>query len=221
MSAGSAIEARCSPESVSARTILVTAFEPFGGETINASWEAARAIEGWRCGVAVVTARQLPCAYGACVGEFVEAFERLRPSVVVMTGQAAARSMVCVERTARLRAGVTARDNRGALGPTASAGKAQLQTTAPVGDMVLAIREAGVAVRVSTDAGDYVCNHLYYGALHHLAHASPTTPAIFIHLPATPEQSGGGPCVRRLATRDAMRALQAGILTLSDQNGMS
>ena len=205
---------------MSARTILVTAFEPFGGETINASWEAARAIEGWRCGGAVVSTRQLPCAYGACVGEFVKAFERLRPSVVVMTGQAAARGMVCIERTARLGASAAARDNRGALGPVASAGTARLQTTASVGAVVRVIREAGVPVRVSTDAGDYVCNHLYYGALHHLAHASPATPAIFIHLPATPEQSAAGTGVRRLATVDALRALQAGILALSDQSGM-
>jgi pyroglutamyl-peptidase len=201
------------------RTVLVTAFEPFGGEMINASWEAARAIDGWRCGVAVVTARQLPCAYGACVSEFIEAFERLGPSVVVMTGQAAARSMVCVERTARLGANATTRDNRGALGPVVPAGKAQLQTKAPAGAVARAIREAGVAARVSTDAGDYVCNHLYYGALHYLAQASPTTPAIFLHLPATPEQSAARTGVRRLATTDAIRALQAGILALLRQSG--
>jgi len=27
---------------MSGRTVLVTGFEPFGGETINASWESAR-----------------------------------------------------------------------------------------------------------------------------------------------------------------------------------
>ena len=202
------------------RTILVTAFEPFGGETVNASWEAAQRLDRWRCGEAVVAARKLPCAYEACVAEFVEAFENLRPSVVLMTGQAAARGLICVERTARRGASPTARDNRGALGPASSAGPARLQTRAAVGAVARAIREAGVAVRVSADAGDYVCNHLYYGALRYLVGASPTTPAIFIHLPATPEQSAAGTGVRRLATRDAVRALQAGIVALSGPRGM-
>ncbi len=193
----------------------MTAFEPFGGEAVNASWEAVRRLEDWRCGEAVVAARQLPCVYGACVSAFVEAFERSSPSLVVMTGQAAARGMVCVERTARLGASTTARDNRGALGPNAPAGMTRLQTTAPVGGVARAIRNAGVAVRVSTDAGDYVCNHLYYGALHHLGGASPTTPAIFLHLPATPEQSVAGSRIGRLATTDAIRALQAAIVALS------
>ena len=49
--------------SSAARTILVTGFEPFGGETVNASWEAARRLEGWRQGGAVAAARLLPCAY--------------------------------------------------------------------------------------------------------------------------------------------------------------
>jgi pyroglutamyl-peptidase len=205
---------------MSLHAVLVTAFEPFGGETVNASWEAARRIDGWRCGEAVVTARKLSCAYGICVSEFVETFERLRPSIVLMTGQAASRGMICVERVARLETSATARDNRGALGCAALAGPVRLQTAAPAYAVARAIRETCAPVRVSADAGDYVCNHLYYGALHYLAGASPTTAAIFIHLPATPEQSSARASVRRLATTEAIRALQAGILALSRQTGV-
>ncbi|HTR14044.1 MAG TPA: hypothetical protein VMI72_12530, partial [Roseiarcus sp.] len=73
------------------RTILVTGFEPFGGETVNASWEAARALDGWRSGDLVANARMLPCVYDACVAEFAEAFARLKPHAVLLTGQAARR----------------------------------------------------------------------------------------------------------------------------------
>lgn len=82
-----------------------------------------------------------------------------------MTGQAAARGLVPVERVAHPETNAIARDNRGALGPAASVGAVRIETATPVGDVARAIREAGFAIRVSVDAGDYVCNHLYYRAL--------------------------------------------------------
>ncbi len=212
MCADSATGARSSPEPKGARTALVTAFEPFGGETVNASEEAAKRIHGWRSGDAVVVTRVLSCAYEVCVAEFLEAFERLRPSVVLMTGQAARRRLICVERFARSRVSATAIDNLGALG-VAAEGPVRLE--AKGADAVArAIRDAGVPVRVSMNAGDYVCNHLYYRVLRHLAGATTTVPAIFIHLPATPAQPPTATGRRPLATLYAARALQAGVQAL-------
>ena len=197
------------------RTVLVTGFEPFGGETVNASWEAARAIDGWRCGEAVAVAIRLPCAYEACVRDFLEAFERLRPGAVLMSGQAARRAVVCVESVARNRSSVAAPDNRGVIrAPTASDGPAEIETTAHARAVVRAIREAGLAARVSTNAGGYVCHHLYYGALNFLRQQAAATPAIFVHLPATPEQSPRRASRRRLATADGASALKAAIAAM-------
>ncbi len=198
------------------RTVLVTGFEPFGGEAVNASWEAARTIDGWRCGEALAVSVRLSCAYDACVAEFVEAFERLRPEAVLMTGQAARRAVVCVESVARNRSNASAPDNRGAVcAPTASYGPAEIETTADVRAVARAIRDVGLAARVSTDAGGYVCNHLYYGALNFLRERAPATPAVFVHLPATPEQSPPRANRRRLATADAAAALKAAIRAMT------
>jgi pyroglutamyl-peptidase len=200
---------------MSGQAILVTGFEPFGGETVNASWEAARRLDGWRCGDAVAVAHRLPCVYDACVAEFIEAFERLRPEAVLMTGQAARRAVVSVERIAR-NVGGSAPDNCGVVRAAAAAnGPARLEATAPAGDVARAIREAGVSARVSTNAGDYVCNHLYYGGLGHLRSSELATPAIFVHLPATPGQSPRLANPRRLATADAVRALKAAIAAMT------
>jgi len=195
--------------------ILVTGFEPFGGETVNASWEAAQRLDGWRCGDAVVVARRLPCVYDACVAEFIEAFESLRPEAVLMTGQAASRAVVSVERIARNVSSRSAPDNRGVLRADEANGPTRLEATAAAGDIARAIRAAGLSARVSTNAGDYVCNHLFYGALRHVLNRAPATPAVFVHLPATPEQSPRRANARRLATADAVRALQAAIAAMA------
>ena len=201
---------------MSGRTVLVTGFEPFGGETVNASWEAARAIDGWRCGEAGAVALELPCVYDACVAKFIEAFERLRPEAVLMTGQAARRGVVCVESLARNVANAAAPDNRGVVGAAvASDGPALLEAIASVAAIARAIRKGGIPARVSTNAGDYVCNHLYYGALRYLRDGARATPAVFVHLPATPEQSPQRANRRRLATADAALALKAAIATMT------
>ena len=199
-------------------TILVTGFEPFGGEAVNASWEAARRLDGWREGEWVAAARMLPCAYEASVAEFVRAFESLRPDAVMMTGQAARRSVICVERIARNRDGAPASDNRGVSrnGAASVVGAPEmLEATAPVADVARALRDVGFSARISTNAGGYVCNHLYFGALHYLRGASPRTPAVFLHLPATPEQTPPRASARRLASEDAARALKAAARALA------
>jgi pyroglutamyl-peptidase len=213
MSADLGIADLCSPDGTPLDTALVTAFEPFGGETINASWEAAKELDGWSCSGSIVTARALPCAYNLCVTELMAAYARFRPRAVLMTGQAARRSMVCVERIARNHASSMLRDNHGALGSAVVDGAAALEAPAPAAHIARAIRAAGIAARVSSDAGDYVCNHLYYGALRRMAESASTVPAIFIHVPATPDQrrvAGARP----LASHEAARALKAALAAM-------
>jgi pyroglutamyl-peptidase len=200
-------------------TILVTGFEPFGGEAVNASWEAARRLDGWRCGDHVAVAVILPCVYDASVDAFAEAFERLKPHAALITGQAARRGLVCVERYARNVADGATPDNRGRLRAAAeiSDGPERLDATVPAAEIVRAIRYAGLPARASTNAGDYVCNHLYYGALAFVRRVSPETPAVFLHLPATPEQSPPRASRRRLSTPDAVRALKAAASVLCER----
>jgi pyroglutamyl-peptidase len=202
-------------------TILVTGFEPFGGEAVNASWEAARRLDGWRCGDHVAVAVMLPCVYDASVDAFAEAFERLKPHAALMTGQAARRGLVCVERFARNVGNATTPDNRGRLKAAAefNDGPERLDATVPAAEIVRAIRNAGLPARASTNAGDYVCNHLYYGALAFVRRVSPETPAVFLHLPATPEQSPPRASRRRLSTPDAVRALKAAASVMCDGVG--
>lgn len=191
------------------RKVLVTAFEPFGGDTVNASWEAAKRVDGFCFDDAVVAARMLACAFEICLSEFAMAFERLGPCAVLMTGQAARRGSISVERFARRRASGAAPDNCGRSCAALASGPDVAEATVSARAVTRAIQEAGYVARVSDDAGCYVCNHLYYNALRYLAARSPATSAIFVHLPATPTQSPPLASRRRLTSADAACALQA------------
>jgi pyroglutamyl-peptidase len=206
--------------SSAARTILVTGFEPFGGETINASWEAAQKLEGWRHGDTVAAARLLPCAYDASVKTLISAIETLRPDVLLMTGQAARRGVVCVERFARNLDDAKAPDNDGALRRGLRITRAApdwLEAAAPVRAIARAINEAGVQARMSRNAGAFVCNHLYFGALQYLRDKRLAIPAVFVHLPVTPEQSPQGASERRLTPAEAANALRVAAKVMLDR----
>ena len=201
------------------RTILVTGFEPFGGEAVNASWEAARKLDGWRLGEFAAVARLLPCAYDASVKELVRAIETLKPEAVLMTGQAARRAVVCVERFARNLDDAAAPDNLGHLRKAvaiAEGAPERLEAAAPVKAIAGAIREAGIPARVSRSAGGFVCNHLYFGALQYLRDTGRATPAVFVHLPATPGQTPPASSARRLVSADAAKALRAAAAAMVD-----
>jgi pyroglutamyl-peptidase len=202
-----------------ARTILVTGFEPFGGEMINASWEAAQRLEGWRHGDAAAVVRLLPCAYEASVKKLIHEIETIRPEAILMTGQAARRGAACVERFAQNLDDATAPDNDGVLRRGLRISRAApewLEATTPVTPIVSAVKAVGIPSRMSKDAGNFVCNHLYFGALHYLRSLARPVPAVFLHLPATPEQTVRAPASKRLASARAADALRAAAAAMID-----
>jgi len=206
--------------SSAAPTILVTGFEPFGGETVNASWEAAQRLEGWRHGDAAAVARLLPCAYDASVKTLISAIETLQPDGLLMAGQAARRAVVCVERFAHNLDDATAPDNDGALRRGLRISRAApdwLEARVPVRTIARAIKEAGIPARVSRDAGGFVCNHLYFGALQYLGEKRSAIPAVFVHLPVTPEQAPRGANEKRLTPTEASDALRAAAAAILDE----
>ncbi|MFM7005344.1 MAG: pyroglutamyl-peptidase I, partial [Limnohabitans sp.] len=42
---------------------MITGFEPFGGETVNPSWEAAQLLAGQQVQGASLVVAQLPCVF--------------------------------------------------------------------------------------------------------------------------------------------------------------
>ena len=176
-------------------TFLLTGFEPFGGESINPSWEVARALDGERVGEAVVVARQLPCCFGEAAAALREMLVELQPRWVLALGQAAGRSDFSIERVAINVDDARIPDNAGRQpvdAPVVEGGPAAFFATLPIKAMVAGLREAGLPASISQTAGTFVCNHVFY-ALMHALRERPEVRGGFMHLPLLPEQAARHP----------------------------
>jgi pyroglutamyl-peptidase len=182
------------------RVILLTGFEPFGGESINPSWEVARALDGAPIAGARVVAHQLPCRFGAA-GEAVRRLvTELRPACVLALGQASGRADFSIERIAINVDDARIPDNDGAQPidePVVTGGPAGYFSTLPIKAMVAGLRASGLPASISQSAGTFVCNHVFYSLMHSLRQ-HPDVRAGFMHLPLLPAQAArhpGLPCL--------------------------
>lgn len=172
------------------KTVLLTGFEPFNQASINPAWEAVRALKGWRGEDFVVEVRQLPCVFGLARRVIAGAVEELRPDVVIAVGQAGGRPDISVERVAINVDDASILDNQEQQPvdePIVAGGPAAYFSTLPIKAIVSAIRERGIKAGVSQTAGTFVCNHVFYGLMHHLG--GQAVKAGFIHVPFLPQQA--------------------------------
>ena len=173
-------------------TVLVTGFGPYGVTPTNPAGLAAEALDGRSIGNAKIVGRIVSGAYFESISATIRAIDEFQPELLIMLGEFPGRAMVTVERLAQnlndcARYGLA--DTAGVvLGgePTVPDGPVAYYSTAPVRAMVLAMRRAGVPADVSDAAGTFVCNHLMYGMLHHIASNDLPIRAGWIHLPQLP-----------------------------------
>lgn len=200
------------------KTLLITGFDPFGGETVNPSWEAVRLLPE-RIGAYRLVKQQLPTVYGRAAEVAIAKAEEISPDAIVCIGQAGKRAAVTPEVIGiNLREG-SIPDNAGVLltdTPIDPQGPAAYFATLPVRDMVEAIRAASLPASLSYSAGAFVCNDLLYSLLHRFRGTS--LPIGFIHVPFLPEQAGEG--VPSMTLADIVTALTAAISVLSDAKGV-
>jgi pyroglutamyl-peptidase len=170
--------------------ILLTGFEPFGGESLNPSQAIVRALHETSIAGCSVIAASLPCEFGSCLAVLGQAIERCRPGLVLALGQAAGRADLSLERIAVNVDDASLPDNADASPvdlPVVVGAPAAYFSTLPVKAMVAALRAAGIPASVSQSAGTYVCNHVFYGLQHRLAGSGVRSG--FMHLPLLPEQA--------------------------------
>ena len=198
--------------------ILLTAFDPFGGETVNPALEAVKAVRGAVAGAEIVKLT-VPTVFGKSVETVYEAMKRERPDAVLSVGQAAGRAGLSVERVAINLEDASVADNKGQKPvdtPVVPGGPAAYFATIPVKAVAERINAAGVPAAVSNSAGTFVCNHLMYGVLYHAAREFPGVRAGFIHVPYLPEQTLDKPGAPSLPPEDMVRGLEAAIAAIAE-----
>ena len=171
--------------------VLVTGFEPFGGEEINPSWEAVKALPDELNGATLLKVR-LPVSFKRVREILPRLIAREKPDIILLTGQAGGRPNVTVERVAINIMDSTMPDNDGFTPedePVFEGAPDAYFATIPIKDVVKALRKAGIPAGVSNTAGTYVCNTAMFTALHTIAVSGMETKAGFIHVPFSHEQA--------------------------------
>jgi len=201
-------------------TVLVTGFDPFGGADVNPSWMAAQALHGRMVAGHRLIGAQLPTVFGRSIEVLRDLLHHYRPALVLVTGQAAGRAALSLERIAINVNDARIPDNAGAQPvdtPVVAGGPAAYFTGMPIKAMLAALLAEGINAEVSQTAGTFVCNHVFYALMHELAtrHDLGRTRGGLIHVPWLPAQ--GQPSMRLDEIVRGLRvAIEWALVTVED-----
>ena len=200
--------------------LLLTAFDPFGGDAVNPALEAVKLVAD-KIGRFDIVKLEVPTVFRKSIERVAQAIEEEKPDAVLCIGQAGGRFEITPERVAINIDDARIKDNEGNQPIDTKIfedGENAYFTTLPIKSMVEAIREANLPAAVSNTAGTFVCNHLMYGVLYTLAKNYPNIKGGFTHVPFIPEQvARRTPVAPYMALEDIKRGLEAAISAI-DKN---
>ena len=198
--------------------ILVTGFDPFGGEQVNPALEAVKSLPSVIHG-AEIRWVEIPTIFYKSAEVLEAEINRYHPDVVVCIGQAGGRASLTPERVAINQDDARIPDNQGNQPidtPIRLDGEAAYFSTLPIKAMVQAIKEEGLPASVSNSAGTFVCNHLMYQALYLSDKKFPNMRAGFMHIPYMTEQVINKPNTASMNLSDIVKGIEAAIGAIVD-----
>lgn len=170
------------------RKLLITGFEPFGGESTNPSWEAVKLLPEV-INEYSLTRLCIPVVFGEAADLTIRTAEELHPDAIICIGQAGGRAAITPELVSINLRYAKIPDNKGNQPkdePVIYGGRAAYFSTLPVRRMAEAVEKVGLPAALSYSAGAYVCNDLLYTLLDHFDGSD--TRVCFIHVPYSTEQ---------------------------------
>lgn len=200
--------------------ILVTGFDPFGGEKINPAIEAVKLLPNTIKG-AEIEKLEIPTVFHKSADVVREKMNEFKPDVVLNIGQAGGRMGLTPERVAINQDDARIPDNEGNQPIDVAIqedGQPAYFTKLPIKAMVEAMKNAGIPASVSNTAGTFVCNHIMYQTLYLVDKEFPEAKAGFMHIPFMNEQVLDKPNQPAMSLTDMARGIEAAIEAIVEYN---
>lgn len=169
--------------------ILLTGFEPFGGESVNPALESTKRLHGTSISGAEIISAELPVSWEQVLPKLIEAINEHQPDVVISVGQAGGRAKVTPEYIGiNLANGKDNYEIQKNEDKVVDGGPDGYFATLPVKKMIAAMNEAGIPAAPSYSAGTYLCNWVLYATRHYIETQGLNIKSGFIHIPYLPDQ---------------------------------
>jgi len=198
------------------KKVLITGFDPFGGEKINPALEAIKELKNSEFHNIDLRIKEIPTVFYKSIKVLEAAIDEIRPDVVICVGQAGGRSEITIERVAInvIDARIPDNENNQLVDVSiVENGPAAYFATIPIKDIAENIRKAGIPASVSNTAGTFVCNQLLYGLMHIISTKYNNIKGGFIHIPYLPEQTLNYKNQPSMNLLDMVKALEVAVNT--------
>lgn len=193
--------------------VLITGFDPFGGENINPALEAVKLLPENIAGAEIIKL-EIPTVFVKALEKIEEAIIKHNPKIVISVGQAGGRFGVTPERVAINLDDARIKDNEGNQPIDISIfedGENAYFSTLPIKAMVREMSQGGIPSSVSNTAGTFVCNHVMYGILYLADKKYPGIKGGFIHVPYIPGQVVTKPTMPSMSLSDISKGIELSI----------
>lgn len=200
--------------------VLITGFDPFGGEAINPALEAVKKLPDEIAGAEVIKL-EIPTVFGKSLEKIEEAIVSHNPDIIISVGQAGGRFGVTPERVAINIDDARIKDNEWNQPIDISIfedGENAYFTNLPIKAMIKELHDGGIPGSVSNSAGTFVCNHVMYGLLYMISKRYPGKKGGFIHVPYIPGQVLSKGNMPSMSLEDISRGLELCIKAAVENN---
>lgn len=172
------------------KKILVTGFDPFGGEKVNPALEVIKLLPK-KIGENEVRILEIPTVYKKSVEKIEKEIESYKPDYVLSIGQAGGRASISIERVAINIDDFRIKDNEGNQPIDENIfkdGENAYFSTLPIKSIQEELSKNNIPSSISNTAGTFVCNHVFYGVRYLIEKKYKGIKSGFVHIPYIPEQ---------------------------------